>query len=158
VVVDLPLFLKELSMMKRWYAEDGKSYIPYFQELLTRNDNNQYEAARDWYNTQGEIDGISGPTPTEVAEQYLEAIDRLKEFAKKQIGDRELVVGMVGHSFELDALIAYLANNGNPTLESFDKISKGSLIKETELTKINIGNEESNVEYRGEKYDFNLEK
>jgi CRISPR/Cas system-associated endonuclease Cas1 len=64
---------------------------------------------------------------------------------------------MVGHSFEIDALITYLANNGDPTPEKFDQISEGIFINETELTKIQTSEDGTTVEYRGKKYPIKNE-
>ncbi len=155
IVVISPLVLKELSL-NEWVTAQGL-YIPYFAELMKRNNNNRFEAAKEWYRTDGKLGELTGPTPKEVAERYLKAISRLRKFAENQISGRPLVVGMVGHSFEIDALITYLANNGDPTPEKFDQISEGTFINETELTKIETSKDGTTVEYRGKKYPIKNE-
>jgi hypothetical protein len=46
-----------------------------------------------------------------------------------------LIIGSVGHSWSLDALAVYLANNGDVTAEAFDKM-KAKMIGETEMIKL----------------------
>ncbi len=150
IVVIAPLVLKELSL-NEWVTTEG-SYIPYFAQLMKRNNNNRFEAAKEWYRTDGKLGEFIGPTPKEVAERYLKAISRLRKFAENKIGGRPLTIGMVGHSFEIDALLVYLASNGNPTPEMFDQISEGTFINETELTKIETSEVGTTIEYRGKKY------
>lgn len=152
IIVDVPLFLKELSLKKRgWFTKEGKP-IPYFAKLLERNKNNEYETMRDWIATQGKEGELKGPTPEEVAKSYEKGLGRLEKFAKKYFGDRPYVIGLVGHSFELDAYLTYLAGNGKVDLDSFDKIrADGGLIKETELATIQKTPDLTTISYRGRK-------
>ena len=60
-----------------------------------------------------------------------------RQIAERYAKDRPISIGMVGHSWNLDALATYLANDGKVTPEGFEKIG-GKLIGETQLGKIEI--------------------
>lgn len=151
VVISSPLFLKELSL-KDWMTKEG-DLIPYFKTLYEQNDNNDLAVAREWISNQGKVGELSGPNPVEVAKGYIKAIKRLQEFVKGQVGDRPVIVGLVGHCFVLDVLATYLANDGAVTVEGFDKVSKSEgLIKETEPIQIEINSTGASVVYRRECY------
>lgn len=113
VLIDAPLFLKEFAM-KPWL--NGKDYSSYTKALLEKNGNNELECVKDWISNEGIIGDIKGPNPTEVAENHIKGLKRLKEFAEKIMPGRPVVVSMVGHSWNLDAVATYLANNGNVDL------------------------------------------
>lgn len=142
IIIDFPLFLKELSLRRTW-TPDGKP-SPFM--LLKGGD---FEKTKEWIAMGEKFDG---PSPEMVAKKYENALKRLEKFARKYIGDRPLVVGMVGHSVEADAYLAYLAGNGNVDLEILDKISNGEgLIKETELATIEATPDFITISYRGRK-------
>lgn len=122
ILIDFPLFMKEFSVQGKWVDENG-GLLDYTKELFKRNGNNEEEAMKDWFENQGEIGDLEGPNPKEVAEQQLAGIERLREFAKKYISDRPLVIGSVGHSWNLDAAAVYLANNGEVNKELFEKMN-----------------------------------
>ena len=153
IIVDIPLFLKEISLKKRgWFTKEGKP-IPYFAKLLERNKGNEYETMRDWFATQGKEGELKGPTPEEVAKSYEKGLGRLEKFAKKYVGDRPYVTGLVGHSFESDAYLTYLAGNGKIDLETFDKISsEKGMIKETEMASVRVSPEITTLTYRGKEH------
>lgn len=144
-VLDLPLFVKEFSFKDRW--EDGQGNLSkYSKELLQRNNWDTVEAMKDWFDNQGRIDSLVGPNPVEVAEQQLVGIEKLRDFAMKYISDRPLVIGSVGHSWNLDAVAVYLANNGDVTKEAFENM-RGKMIEETKLIKLSEIDGENVLEY-----------
>ncbi|MAF79737.1 hypothetical protein CL629_01520 [bacterium] len=145
IVLDFPLFIKELSFKDRWADEEG-NLSEYTKQLLERNSDDDEEAMKDWFDNQGRIDDLIGPNPTEVAEQQLAGIERLREFAKKYISDRPLVIGSVGHSWSLDAVAVYLANNGEINKESFEKM-KAKMIGETKMIKLSERDGKQVLEY-----------
>lgn len=145
IVLDFPLFIKEFSFKNRWADEKG-NLSEYTKELLKRNGDDDEEAMKDWFDNQGKIDSLVGPNPKEVAEQQLAGIERLREFAKKYIPDQRLVIGTVGHSWNLDAIAVYLANNGEINKESFEKM-KAKMIGETEVIKISEKDGKQVLEY-----------
>lgn len=151
IVIDYPLFLKELSP-KRWFDEKG-NLSQYASRLLERNNNNEYEMTKDWIKTGGTLEGLRGPDPTEVAEGYKLALLRLQKFARRFIKDRHLTIGVVGHSVDLDAFATYLAN-GKVDVEGFEKVTQGQLIKETEMATITIESDKITLSYRNQDYTF----
>lgn len=135
IVVDFPLFIKEFSLEGRWINDSGEM-TEYTKELLERNNNDGDESLRDWFDNEGKIGDLEGPNPTEVAEQQLAGIERLRKFAKKYIpSERPLIIGSIGHSWNLDAMAVYLANNGEVSREAFDEM-KAKMIGETKLIRI----------------------
>jgi hypothetical protein len=145
IILDFPLFIKEFSLKDRWTDEKG-NLSEYTKELLKRNENNEEEAMKDWFDNQGRINDLIGPNPEDIAEQQLTGIERLREFAKKYISDRPMVIGSVGHSWNLDAVAVYLANNGEINKESFEKM-KAKMIGETKMIKISKQDGKQVLEY-----------
>lgn len=134
IVIDFPLFIKEFSFVGDFTTEDGK-WMQYTREMFKRSKGDSEKFLRDWLDNQGIIGDLKGPNPKEIAEKQLAGINRLREFAKKYISDRPLIIGSVGHSWSLDALAVYLANKGEVTAGAFDKM-KTKMIGETEMIKL----------------------
>jgi len=136
VIVDFPMFIKEFAFNNdRWADKDGKM-TEYVAKLLAKHSNDIEGCLRDWITNEGKLEDLSGPNPTEMAKEQLQGIERLAEFAKRYLGEeRNLVIGSVGHSWSLDALAVYLANNGKVDIEGYEKIG-GQMIKETQLMRV----------------------
>jgi len=145
IILDFPLFIKEFSLKDRWIDEKG-NLLEYTKELLKRNGNNEEAAMKDWFDNQGRIGDLLGPNPEEVAEQQLTGLERLREFAKKYISDRHLIIGSVGHSWNLDAVAVYLANNGKISREAFEKM-EAKMIGETKMITISERDGKQVLEY-----------
>lgn len=159
IVVTFPVQLKGFSygFHDRWTTNGGKK-TEYFSEVLKKHNNDHTPAGLDWLENQGLLttkDGrkIQGPHPTQVAKDYLESLRRLREFAGKHT-DRPLVIGGVGHQWDLDAVVTYLASGGTDvTIENFRKLvgdQEKPLIGEAEMFDFSIGGEETSVNYRGQ--------
>ena len=134
IVLDFPLFLRELSFRDTW--ADGKGqWKDYGKKLLRRSGRNDEEGLKIWLKDQGKPEGEGSPNPKEVAKGQLAAVNRLREFAKKYIPNRPLIIGSVGHCWNLDALAIYLATKGEVTAEAFEKM-KAKLISETGMIKL----------------------
>ena len=158
VVVDYPLMVKQLAYKynNRWTDQNGKK-TEYFSEILKKYNNNHEEAGKDWLANQGKLelpDGrvINGPDPAQVGAEYLKGVERMSNFAKEYVGGRPLIVGEVGHQWDLDALVTYLSNNGKVDLESFVKATGGDIAGETEMTQFNISDKEVKLKYRGKEF------
>ncbi len=151
IVIDFPLFLKELSM-KPWLDEKG-NFSQYLLELMKKNNDDAYLAMKEWVDTSGVMEnkGLSGPNPLDVAKSHKKAIGRILEFADKHIHGRPLILGMVGHSWMVDIFLAYLSS-GKIDAESLEQVAGGEMIKETELASIKIENGEIAVSYRGKTF------
>lgn len=134
IVIDFPLFIKEFSFVGDFTTEEGK-WTQYTREMLKRSGGDSKKFLRDWLDNQGVVGDLRGPNPKEIAEKQLAGLNRLREFVKKYISDRPLIIGSVGHSWSLDALAVYLANKGEVTVEAFDKM-KAKMIGETEMIKL----------------------
>lgn len=158
VAINYPLMLKELAFKykNRWTDKEGKK-TEYFAELSKKHGQNHEAAGEDWLANQGrlEVGGkvLQGPDPREVAEDYLKGLKRLRKFVEKNAPGRPVVVGEVGHQWDLDALVTYLANNGQVDYEGYKKVSQGQgIIKEAEMTEIIIDPhdpQKSLIKYRG---------
>ncbi len=164
VVVDYPLMVKQLAYKynNRWTDQNGNK-TEYFSEILKKYNNNHEEAGKDWIANQGklELPGghiIHGPNPAQVGAEYLEGVRRLFDFAKKYIGERPLIVGEIGHQWDLDALVTYLSNNGKVDEESFIKATGGEIAGETEMTQFSLSNKEVKLKYRDREFTISQEK
>jgi len=134
IIVDFPLFVKEFSFNGDFTTKEGK-LTPFSNELLERNGYDEEKALKDWLSNQGVIEDLQGPSPKAIAEKQLQGIDRLREFAEKNIPDRPIIIGSVGHSWSLDVLALYLINSNEVNAEAFDKI-KAKMIGETGMVRL----------------------
>jgi len=154
VVIDYPFFLKELSPA-RWFDEKG-NLSPYAAELLKRNDGNEYEMTKDWIQTGGQIENLQGPNPMAVAESYKHALLRLQKFAERFIEGRPVIIGVVGHSMDIDVFATQLAK-GKIDIQGFEEVTQGQLIKETEMATINIDEDKITLSYRNRDFTFEIQ-
>ena len=155
VIIDLPLYIKDIMKKESWYESTGEVKKGQL-ELLEKHGKDYTGAIKEWFkqvnNKQGSIN------PKEIAENYLNGIKRLEEFIKKFAPDRKINIVMIGHSFEIDALLTYLANDGKIDAEGFEKIG-GKVVDETELSTIELKNEgQINLNYRGNDFVFKSQK
>ena len=145
VVIELPLFLKEFSMEKYLYEDDGETVKPEWQKLLDKHGKNYTAAIEDWFSNPELSKTID---PEEMARGCMKAMQRLESFSKKFFPDRPVKIGFVGHSFLIDALLTYIANDGKVSADGFKKIG-GDVVKETELATIEFdGNGGLHLRYR----------
>lgn len=151
IVIDFPLFLKELSL-KPWLDEKG-NYSQYLQELMKKNNNDEYLAMKEWIETNGVMENsdLRGPDPLDVVKGHEKAISRLLNFANKHVRDRPLILGMVGHSWLADTFLTYLSS-GKIDAKGLEEVAGGEMIKETELAAVKIENGQTTVSYRGKTF------
>lgn len=155
-IVDASLFIKELGNLYWWTNKDG-NLTEYVKKVLQDNNNNEELSFKDWLENDGVSGDLSGISPQDLAEGILNGIKRLSDFAKSFLEDkdRNLIIGSVGHSWSLDALAIYLANNGVVNMDGFNKI-KGSLIDETQILKLAKQDDgEYNFSYNDKEYNIN---
>lgn len=149
VVMELALFLKEFSMEKYLCEEDGETVKPEWQALLDKHGKNYSEAIKDWFSNPELSKSIN---PEEMAKSCMSGMQRLSDFSKRFFPDRPVKIGFVGHSFLVDALLTYMANEGKISKEGFEKIG-GDVIEETELATIDIDAEgKLHLLYRGKDF------
>lgn len=152
IVIDLPLLLKNFAKKDWWYEKDGS--VKAEQEALLKKYGKDYSSAiKEWFGHGGIINSEQRlPKPEEIAESYLDAIKRLENFIGEFSGMRKTKTVFAGHSFEIDALLTYLANDGKVTPEGFEKIG-GKVIDTAELSFIEPDNEGNiHLKYRGEEF------
>ncbi|MCR4275320.1 MAG: hypothetical protein NUV83_01010 [Candidatus Wolfebacteria bacterium] len=156
IVVDFPLFVKELSFDRRWDAK--KDNFEYYDYLDKKYGDNEEGAFEEWSHTKGEnIEGSEGPNPETVAEEYLFGLDRLHEFAKKYFPERPVVIGAVSHRWDLDAAILKLIT-GEVSPKSFKEISDEKLTDTTEGATITIGGDQIKIVWRGKEFEVKIEE
>ena len=164
VVIEYPLMLKALSDDKWWALEDKdkpqekRKLGPYIGHLggIERFRRQRDKAIRRWFDEKGIVKGKQiGPNPIEIAERHLKTFKKLERFVRKIFPQKPLLIGVVGHSLEMDAFFTYLANNGDITSDGFEKIG-GKEIKETERAKL-ILTPDGGIElkYRGQDFQYN---
>lgn len=152
IVIDMPLLLKNFAKRDWWYEKDGS--VKAEQEALLKKYGKDYSGAiKEWFGHGGVINSEQRlPKPEEIAESYLDAIKRLENFIGEFSGMRKTKTVFAGHSFEIDALLTYLANDGKVTPEGFEKIG-GKVIDTAELSFIEPDNEGNiHLKYRGEEF------
>ncbi|MEK7160725.1 MAG: hypothetical protein AAB724_01725 [Patescibacteria group bacterium] len=148
-LINFPLRLKGFSMLDdEWFKKDDGQPTDFYTALEEFDDS---VALKKWIEGQGVLGNLKGPNPTAVAEKQLESIKRLQEFAKNQIGARPLIVGSIGHAWNLDALAIYLANNGKVNLEGLAKVG-GESIKQTQMVKVEIKDGQAKVIYNDKEF------
>lgn len=150
IVLTYPLFLRNF-LTDRWSDKQG-NFNKVATKLLKRNNYDKDDVIRDWFKHRTNINGLKAPDPKEVAKDYLEGLRRLKEFVKKQVPDRPIIIGAVGHGWDIDALVTYLANKGEISLEGFEKV-RGKMVKETELAEIEVKEDKMKLYYRGLEFE-----
>lgn len=157
-IINFPLFIKEFSMVGRWLDKDG-NLMPYCEKLLAAVKDDDDQALVKWVESNGEIDGIKGPDPNEVARAYEQGFNRLRDFANKNISDRPVYIGGAGHSWDMDAFIAYMTH-GKVDNESIKEImgENEKMIKETEPFYFSVEKDTVLGKYRGKDYNIYLDK
>lgn len=161
-IIEAPLFLKEFGF-GRWGAQDG-SWSEFTRGIMERYKTSD-EQVKGWIESGGELemekDGVArtvtGPNPTATAEEQLQGIGRLRDFAKKYVKDRPLIIGSVGHSWAIDALAAYLANGGKVDAAGFEKIG-GTIVDTNEMARVEVGDEESKLYYKNQEFPIAKEQ
>ncbi len=149
VVINLPLLMNNFGFDK------NMSENPDWLALWKKHGDNYDAWSREWlqlFNNPDTKDTM--PDPYKMAKDYLDGIKRLQSFVKNFSGDRNVKVIAVGHSFNIDATVTYLANNGEITPEGFEKIG-GKSAETTEMVKIDEDEQgELNVTYRGKEFQY----
>jgi hypothetical protein len=113
----MPLFIKQFKIGgDRWQNEDG-SWASEYAEHLFKNANFDIQKIVEQLNKDYRI-GIEGAiNPEDLAKEQLVGIKRLQEFISKIFPGRDIVVGFVGHSPNLEILAQYLAKGEETGLQ-----------------------------------------
>lgn len=157
IIIDVPMLVEELSSRSNekqgrigWMTENGE-HTPYAMKLLKKAGGDMNKALEYWISHNNpEIEGLKGPDPMKVAKRYAQGINNLEKTLHHYVGDRPLITGLVGHNFESDTFLTYLAGDGKITLDNFKRVSDNKgLIKETESAQIFIREGITLLKYRG---------
>lgn len=156
-VVDAPLFMKGMAAAPFFDTKTG-DVKPYFKALDAKFAGDEYAQLRHWVDTNGaplEEGGEAGPLPEDIARGQKESMERLRAFAKQYVGDRPLIIGLVGHSWWADVFLLEAAR-GKIDAEGLDELAAGKgLIDTTELGTVTIQGGKVTVKYRGKAYERN---
>lgn len=155
-IIDYPMFIKEFAMEGRWVDEKGE-YTPFCKELLKATNDDNDLAILKWVESNGEFHDIKGPKPEEVAQSYKKGFERLREFAGKQVPDRHVYIGGVGHGWDMDAFVAYMSH-GKVDMDTIKEImgknQKG--IEQTEPFYFKVEEDKIKSNYRGRDYELQI--
>lgn len=156
IVIAFPLQIKGLSYgYKNRWMKDGKK-TEYFKELLAKHNQDYTAAGLDWLKNRGILiknngQEIHGPEPAQIAKEMLASLERLRIFATTYT-DRPVIIGGVGHQWDLDSLITYLATDKQSVdYEDFKKITSNAsepFIGESEMFDFNFEDESIDLNYR----------
>ncbi len=153
IVIAYPLFIRQFSDPGNGFADNKGNIIPYYDALEKKHKNDVDVMIREWIETRGKMDGLVGPDPTEVGRNVAENGSRRTQiFVEKSGVKRKIILVFVGQSWSLDAGITYAAK-GKVDLQSFEEVTGGHVIDETELAQISISPGSSKVKYRGKEFE-----
>lgn len=144
-VLAAPMFLKEFAMA-RWTDAQG-NFSEFTNKLMEKAGGDMEKAVELWFESRGTVDGLNGPVPNEVAKEHLHGIGRLRDFVNRFLQGRSVSIGAVGHSWNADALVAYLANNGDASAEWYRNAVGGKMIGETEMFRVETDGDETKLVY-----------
>lgn len=157
IVIDVPLFIREFSMSE-WVDKKTGGLNEYANALLAKHNEDDEACVRDWLRTQGRLENsdLIGPDPTEIAKSHVRGIQRLHDFAEKYSQGRNVIVGVSGHSWNLDAFAVYLSNNGMVNEEGYEKLG-GEMIKPSEIAQIKVSREgRPSLVYRNQEFPIEV--
>lgn len=149
VIIDFPLAIKNF-LETGWSKEDGTptEYMESLQRRITSQ--SARGAFEQWFKDKGVVEGKKiGPDPEEVAVDFIEGLMRLEQFTKKYFSNRPVMVGSVGHSANMTALLHYTHGKGAIRSELFQDIPD---IKETDMFSYNISGENLIIRFKDQEY------
>lgn len=139
IVIQFPLWIKQFTAE----SEEWKEWSEYASEKDITKDS---EVAK-W------IDAKKGPNPDKIAQGIIAKMKKEENFFRRFFPNRPILFLNVGHSGESDALITYLANNGEITKEGF-KETGGKEIQNSEFFQLAFSPDGSaTFKYRGKEYE-----
>ncbi len=160
IIITFPLQLKGFSygFNDRWTMDGEKT--EYFKAVLDKYNGDHLKAGLDWLKNKGVLtlkDGriLNGPDPTQVAKEYMESLKKLRRFASRYT-DRPIILGGVGHQWDLDALVTFVASGcTDVSYEKFIEIAgnqERALIAPAEMFDFSFTNEKIHLNYRNKHY------
>ncbi|MFA6410852.1 MAG: hypothetical protein WCW26_04750 [Candidatus Buchananbacteria bacterium] len=150
----------------RWLDPETGKASKFFATIIKEKGNNEggqaYIAGNGEYIDQSGKT-LHGPKPQDIARQYFNGLEKLSKFAARHT-DRPLILGGVGHAWDVDSLATWLSL-GCPEVEvdsdkfneRFLEISQGGEISnESEMVSFEIEPEQIKVRYRGKEFSSSL--
>lgn len=95
------------------------------------------------------------PTPQKLAEAQLAAFARLRNFSRQFAAGREIDLAIIGHGWQMDALMVYLANNGQVNAEAYNRLFSDQPLEQAEAGRWKVNNNGMTFEYRGRSFSVN---
>lgn len=179
IILGFPLKTRGIDNFYYWRNPDGtvRPYADYIYALESLPGGSKINSVREWIRDGGIWKGERhSPSPQEFAEGVMDSVGRWVGFAKKNFPNRPLEIGFTTHSWDLDAFMIYLANNGLVNESGLDKIYKNQdgsyshYFKENEMFHIKFDQFDDNYDknnrkrligrlmFRNRVYEFNFEK
>lgn len=152
VIVEYPLFLKQLSLVHNGWLDEQGNDCPFFVELMAQNGGDRDRALIDWAANGGVIDGVVGPSVAGVGAWYSQAIQRTVTVAEQLAPNRSILPLIIGHSWDVDALLGYVAGGGQIDLPIFNEVVAAGMIKPLEYAVLDFSDQSPTVTYRGARY------
>jgi broad specificity phosphatase PhoE len=115
----MPLSVKQFRIGKdRWQNEDGSWASDYAEKLFKTSG---FETSTIIKRLADDFEhGVEGSIdPDLIAKEQLDGIQRLKDFLGKIFVDRDITIGIVGHSPNIEILARYLAKNNQAIPDEF---------------------------------------
>ena len=170
VVIDYPLFIKELSLRPHFRQSVSAESSGFSEHIAGRarerfGDTAQIDvegtvdrvASYQAETTAGakifmemenkeEVEPYGGILPADAAARQWSAINRLGQFVQNAVHTtgaehrRPILLGLVGHGWNLDALVTSLVNEGKANAEGFRKIGDTAVaVGEAAIIRMNSG-------------------
>lgn len=153
VFVEFPMFIKEFALGNGKFLDESGNLTNFTKKILEVGKTEE-GALKKWIEGGGVIDDMEGPKPEDVAKDHIKGIKRLAEFVNKNLGStRPVVIGFVGHSWTLDVLAIYLANDGKVDIDGLEKVG-GQMIKETQPIEIRIDGNQTIMRYNNQEFQL----
>jgi hypothetical protein len=162
LIITYPVISKDFGLFLDFLVKDEKNpknepRNDYTNALIKLGNNGEAGGADALLRSGGKITiedkTIEGTPPKKIAERHMHRIKRLQAFAQRFAPNQKIVTFIVGHSWTLDALASYLANNGKADVKGWEKIG-GTMIDVNEMGKLTInGDGTATFFYRDKEYD-----
>ena len=185
VIIDDPLFVKQFSLRPYFRHPETATHTEFAKHIMDtaraeHGDPTRYDeagaidplASYQAESTGGakafmsmekqeDVEPYGGVTPQHIAEEHVRALQRLTSFVKKQLRpedrERQLIIGMIGHGWNVDAFFSYLANQGEANLEGYMQATdNGEAVRMPEMAQMKIGRqgEPSTFSFRGRDFEI----
>lgn len=151
IIISYPLFLKEFSIRPHFRDQNTGKTTDLTNDLYKAAQENEQAATHILMGGEGSQNIDFPVSPQQLADKQKKGLQRLREFSRRFIKDREIIIGFVGHAWDLDALASDLANQGQADYEGFIK-SGGQEIEQAEVGIVDIKEGKTVFSYRDQEF------